>query len=275
MIEPDNKNISVSLQCPLLNISRSGYYYVPNGLNEIDLLLLNETDEIYTRLPYYGSRKISAELCRRGYNAGRQKVRSLMKRLGISAIYPKKSLSIPDKDHKIYPYLLRNLSIDCSDKVWCTDITYIRLHGGFVYLVAVMDWYSRYVLSWRLSNTLDTGFCVDALKEALKRYGSPEYFNTDQGSQFTSIAFTDVLKERDVKISMDGRGRVFDNIFIERLWRSLKYEEVYIKSYESVLDCRRNIQSYFEIYNSERLHEALDYNLPSEIYFQNKGKEAA
>jgi len=213
---------------------------------------------------------MSREMRRRGYTIGRDKARRLMRILGVEAIYPRKRLSIPDKEHQIYPYLLRDVAIDSPDVAWATDITYIRLKHGFVYLVAVIDLYSRYIVSWKLSTTLETDFCCEALREALKS-GRPEYFNTDQGSQFTSEDFTSILKEQKIRISMDGKGRVIDNIFIERFWRSLKYEEVYTRCYESVGDCRSSIRSYIDRYNRVRLHQSLgDYDTPLEAYRQMK-----
>jgi len=262
--------MSVRRQCEVLSLKRSSLYYERRGLSEEDQAILNDMDRIYLDFPYYGSRRLSRELKRRGYAVGRQKARSLMRILGVEAIYPRKRLSIPDKEHQIYPYLLRDVTIDRPDVAWATDITYIRLKHGFVYLVAVIDLYSRYIVSWKLSTTLETDFCCEALKQALK-IGRPEYFNTDQGSQFTSEDFTSILKDRKIQISMDGKGRVIDNIFIERFWRTLKYEEVYTKCYESVEDCRRSIRSYIDRYNSVRLHQSLgEYDTPLEAYLQMK-----
>jgi putative transposase len=240
------------------------------GLSEEDQRILDEMDKIYLDFPIYGSRRMSRELKRRGFKVGRQRARSLMRILGVEAIYPRKRLSFPDKEHQIYPYLLRDVSIDQPDMAWASDITYIRLKHGFVYLVAVMDLYSRYIVSWRISNTLETDFCCEALKEALKR-GTPEYFNTDQGAQFTSKEFISILKSEKIKISMDGKGRVIDNIFIERFWRTLKYEEVYTKSYESVWECKESIREFIEKYNAQRLHQSLkEYDTPLEAYRQTK-----
>ena len=265
MIEKSNSFLSIRAQCKLIDLNRSSYYYQGQGLRSGDQALLNELDEIYLKQPFYGSRRLKEELNRRCYHVGRGRVRRLMRILGIEAIYPKPRLSLRDKEHKIYPYLLKNVEIDRPDKVWATDITYIRLRQGFVYLVAIIDLYSRFILSWRLSNTLDADFCVDALNEALSK-ATPEYFNTDQGSQFTSARFIEVLKSSEIKISMDGRGRMLDNIFIKRFWRSLKYEEVYIKSYESVWECKKSLHEYMNFYNQRRLHQSLNYLTPCEVY---------
>lgn len=226
-------------------------------------------DELYTKMPFYGVLRMTAELKRKGYKVNKKRVRRLMRLMGLEAVYPKPNLSKASSEHKKYPYLLKDLEICRPNQVWCTDITYIRMASGFVYLVAVMDWHSRYVIAWELSNTLDKDFCVDALKKALN-LASPEISNSDQGSQFTCNEFTGLLASAGIKISMDGRGRVFDNIFIERLWRSVKYEEVYTKSYESIKDARLNIGMYFYLYNNERLHQALDYKTPYEIYFEGR-----
>ncbi len=264
LIDRENRAISLSRQAELLGVSRSAIYYKPL-INKEDLLFRKLIDEIYTAYPFYGSRKIKHELGRRGHKVGRERVRKLMRSMGIEAIYPKRKTSQPHPDHKIYPYLLRGVKIDRVNQVWSTDITYIRMREGWLYLVAVMDWYSRYVLSWELSTTLETDFCIRALENALQ-LGKPEIFNTDQGSQFTSQDFTGVLLKNDIKISMDGRGRVFDNIFIERLWRSLKYEEVYIHDYETIRVARKGIHDYFDLYNNKRLHESLGYVPPVEFF---------
>lgn len=254
-IEKTNNMISISRQCELLGISQSSAYYTPK-INRVDLQLEQEIDEIYTDSPFYGSRRIQAVLFEKGFFVGRRKVQSLMKKLGIEAIYPKPKLSTKHPDHKIYPYLLKGLSITKPNQVWSTDITYIRTKHGWVYLVAVMDWYSRFVLSWELSNTLDMEFCLVALRKALS-IGKPDIFNSDQGSQFTSENFTAELESKQIKISMDGRGRAYDNIFIERLWRSVKYEEVYLNEYMTVSDAYSGISKYFEFYNERRPHQAL------------------
>jgi len=257
--------ISIRRQCELLGVNRAGLYYQPLSESEENLRLMRLLDEQYTRAPFYGSRRMVAWLGTLGIEVNRKRVSRLMGLIGIEAVYPKPRLSQPGEGHKIYPYLLRNVGVDRVNQVWSTDITYIRMAQGFVYLVAVMDWFSRYVLSWRLSLTMELDFCVEALKCALRR-GRPEIFNSDQGSQFTSEKFTGELEERQISISMDGRGRCMDNIFIERLWRSLKYEEVYLKDYESVTAARTGIERYFRFYNQERLHQSLNYRTPAAIY---------
>jgi putative transposase len=256
----------ITQQCRILERSRSSVYYQPLPLAEAELALMRRIDEIHLKLPFYGSRRIRDQLQREGLKVNRKKVQRLMHLMGISALYPKRRTSLPGDGHRIYPYLLRDLSIERPNQVWCTDICYIPMARGFLYLVAVMDWYSRKVLAWRLSNTLDTEFCVDALEEALRRHGTPEIFNTDQGTQFTSDLFTRVLKDVGVRISMDSKGRWIDNVFIERLWRTLKYEEVYLKAYESVAEAIRGIGDYFDLYNEERPHQALARLTPNEVY---------
>lgn len=230
---------------------------------------MKQIDEIYTDYPFYGSRRILAQLNRIGINIGIKKVRSLMKKMGIEAIYPKPNLSKSNPEHKVYPYLLKNVVIDKPNQVWSTDITYIKMKRGWLYLAAVMDWYSRYVLSWELSNTLDMDFCLKSLHIALKT-GKPKIFNSDQGSQFTSLKFTSELEAKNIRVSMDGRGRAFDNIFIERLWRSVKYEEVYLNEYFSTKDVYLGLKNYFKFYNEKRLHQSLDYQTPAEIHFLKK-----
>lgn len=227
---------------------------------------MKEIDEQYTRTPCYGVPRMTAHLRRQGRRVNPKRTRRLMRQMGLEAIYPKPRLSRPERAHPTYPYLLRNVAIRRADQVWGTDITYIRLRGGFVYLTAIMDWHSRYVLSWELSNTLDASFCVSALERALRR-STPEIFNSDQGAQFTSEAFTGLLKEAGVRISMDGRGRAFDNIFFERLWRTVKYEEVYLKDYRSMAEARENLRQYFRFYNTQRPHQSLAYRTPAEVYF--------
>ena len=266
MIEHGYEKIPINRQCEILGLSRAGYYYEPQAESLLNLHLMNLIDEQYTLMPFYGVEKITQWLKRQGFKVNPKRVRRLMRQMGLEAIYPKRNLSVSSADHKKYPYLLRDLNIERPDHVWCTDITYIRMAHGFLYLVAIMDWYSRYVLAWELSNTLDTKFCLDALQGALA-ISQPEIFNTDQGSQFTSNEFTEKLQNAGIRISMDGRGRVFDNIFIERLWRSVKYEEVYVHSYESVRDARKSLSKYFQLYNRERLHESLGYRTPYEVYF--------
>jgi putative transposase len=266
MIDPQAE-VSVRRQCKLLDICRSGVYYQPVEPSAEELQIMRLIDEIHLDLPFYGSRKIRVELERRGHCVNRKRIQRLMQIMGLEALYPRKKTTRPNPEHKIYPYLLRNVTIDHVNHVWSTDITYIPMAKGFVYLVAVIDWYSRKVLSWRLSNTMDTHFCVEALQEALTRYGPPEIFNTDQGSQFTSDDFTKVLKEAGVAISMDGKGRWVDNVFIERLWRSVKYEEVYLKAYENPTEAKRSLDKYFDLYNTQRPHQALNDETPDAVYF--------
>ena len=268
MIDIGLKEMSINRQCELLGISRFGYYYQPQGEAALNLHLMNLIDEQYTKMPFYGVNKMTAWLRKIGYPVNSKRIRRLMRLMGLEAIYPKPNLSVSSAEHKKYPYLLRRLLIERPDQVWSTDITYIRIQEGFLYLTAIMDWYSRYVLAWRLSNTLSVGFCLEALEEALA-ISQPEIFNSDQGVQFTSREFTGRLEGCGVRISMDGRGRAFDNIFVERLWRSIKYEEVYVKNYESVRDAYDNLAKYFQLYNRERLHESLGYRTPHEVYFGN------
>jgi len=240
-------------------------YYEPVGEREENLRLMRLLDEQYTRAPFYGSRRMTAWLETQGYLVNRKRVSRLMEVMGIEAVYPKPKLSQPGAGHRIYPYLLRGTTVERVNQVWSTDITYIRMAQGFLYLVAVMDWFSRFVLSWSLSLTMEVEFCVEALKRALQR-GCPEIFNSDQGPQFTSEKFTGELAERQIAISMDGRGRCMDNIFVERLWRSLKYEEVYLKDYASVAEARAGISGYFQFYNHQRLHQSLGYRTPAATY---------
>jgi len=266
--------LSLRQQCGILDLPRSSLYYSPVPVDPYNQLLMNLIDEQYSKTPFYGSPRITAWLKRQGYHVNIKRVKRLMQIMGIVAIYPGPNTSKSNQAHKIYPYLLRGVPITRPNQVWSADITYIRMDRGFLYLVAILDCFSRYVLAWELSNTLDTQFCIDALNEALARYGVPEIFNSDQGCQFTSHDFTGILQEREVKISMDGRGRVFDNIFVERLWRSVKYEEVYIKNYETSLDAYHGLGGYFKLYNTERPHQSLGYQTPQEIYY-NKGVVAA
>jgi len=261
LIEPNHPELSIVRQCELLNLSRSSYYFEPQGETEENLALMRRIDEIYTAHPFYGCRKFAVML-----DIDKDRANRLMRKMNIEAIYPKPKISASNKDHEIYPYLLRDVLIRKPNHVWSTDITYIPMTRGFVYLVAVIDWFSRFVLSWRLSNTLEKRFCVEALEEALERGKRPEIFNTDQGSQFTSREFTDRLRRREIAISMDGRGRALDNVFIERLWRSVKYEEVYLNSYESVRELERRLDRYFRFYNEERPHQSLQYRKPFEVY---------
>lgn len=260
-------NLPITRQCQLLNLNRSTVYYQAKPVSAEDLNLMRRIDEMYLKRPFYGSRRIRDWLEDEGHKVNRKRVQRLMRQMGIAALYPKACTSKPGKGHKIYPYLLRNRIIDSPNQVWAADLSYIPMAKGFVYLVAIMDWHSRRVLSWRVSNSMDSDFCVDALEEALGRYGSPEIFNTDQGSQFTSEAFTGVLKEANVDISMDGKGRWMDNVFVERLWRSVKYEEVYLKSYETVAEARAGIGTYLEFYNSERRHQGLNRQTPDQVYW--------
>lgn len=265
MIEPDRSEISIVRQCELLDLARSSYYYEARGESRENLHLMRLLDEQYTRTPFYGIRRMTAWLHTQGYEVNHKRVERLMSVMGLEAIYPKPRLSQSDAKAMVYPYLLRNLSIDRSNQVWSTDITYIRLAQGFVYLVAIIDWFSRYVLSWELSITLDVSFCLHALEQALLK-AQPEIFNSDQGVQFTSREFTHRLQTAGIRISMDGRGRALDNIFVERLWRTVKYEEVYLKDYQTVREAECNLRDYFRFYNQERLHQALDYRTPATVY---------
>jgi len=266
-IEPDNTSIPVCRQCELLDLNRSSLYYRPRRDTEYNELLMKLIDQQYIETPFYGIDKMTKWLGRQGHHVNHKRVRRLMRQMGLEAVYPrrKRGLSTPDKQHRIYPYLLRDVEIIRPDQVWSADITYVRMYRGWLYLVAVMDWFSRYVLSWEVSVTLESQFCVSALKQALS-LGRPEIFNTDQGSQFTSDDFTDVLKAAGVRISMDGKGRVFDNIFIERLWRTVKVEEVYLRDYQTVGEATYRLARYFELYNNQRLHQALGYRTPAEVY---------
>jgi putative transposase len=268
-VEIGNPLISVRRQCELAGVVRSGIYYQPTGEGEDNLQLMRLIDEQYTRTPFYGCRRMTQWLRRQGAEVNQKRVRRLMQVMGLEAVYPKRRLSEPAPGHRIYPYLLRGVEICRIDQVWSADITYIRLKHGFVYLVAIMDWFSRYVLSWEVSTTLHTGFCLSALEWALAK-GQPEIFNSDQGAQFTSADFTRRLEGRGIRISMDGRGRALDNVFVERLWRSVKYEDVYIKDYETVADAVRNLRCYFEFYNCERPHQSLRYKTPEQVY---RGKQ--
>ncbi len=265
IIQPGHEAIPIYRQCELLDLSRSSYYYRPARASAYNELLMRLIDEQYTRTPFYGSPKLTACLRRQGHAVNHKRVERLMRQMGLQAIYPKRNTSKPDNTHRKYPYLLRDMEVVHPDQVWATDITYIRLRQGFLYLVAVMDWFSRYVLAWELSNTLDTWFCLQALDRALEK-SKPDIFNSDQGSQFTSDDFTARLLESNVRISMDGRGRCFDNIFVERLWRTVKYEDVYLNDYESAGETRRGLGDYFEFYNCERPHQSLDYLTPQEVY---------
>jgi putative transposase len=259
-------DLSLARQCRLLSIGRTSCYYNAH-ISKANLELIRQIDEIFTEDPTRGTRRICAVLKKRNVNVGRGKVRRLMQILGLFAIYCKPDLSKPNPEHVTYPYLLRYMKIERINQVWSTDITYIRLKSGFVYLTAVIDWYSRYVLAWRLSTTLEPAFCREALEEALEKYGMPEIFNTDQGSQFTSNEFTSVLKKNNIKISMDGRGRALDNVFVERLWRTVKYENIYLKDYGCVSECHDGLRDFFHRYNNHREHQSLDYQFPAQVYF--------
>ena len=266
MIAPERPGLSLSRQCRLLSISRSSFYYAPKGESAENLALMRRIDELFLKYPFYGSRQMVRQLRREGILAGRHRVRRLMRLMGLEAIYQAPRTSTPHPQHRIYPYLLRKLTVGRPDHVWCADITYIPVRHGFLYLIAIMDWATRHVLAWRLSNTMDAGFCVGALHEAMARYGKPEIFNTDQGSQFTSLDFTGVLKDAEITISMDGRGRCLDNVFVERLWRSLKYEAVYLHEMTDGFAAERVIGEWIGFYNTARPHSALDGKTPAEAY---------
>ena len=265
LIDIKSCELSIRKQCELLQVTRSGLYYKPKGISEEDVKLMRRIDELFTKLPFYGIRRITAQLRREGIIINHKKVQRLMRIMGLEVIYPKPRLSFGGLNEFIYPYLLRGLKITHPDMVWSSDITYIRLLSGFIYLVVIMDWYSRYVLSWRLSNTLGNDFCISALDEALMQ-SRADIFNSDRGSQFTSKEFTGRLSGEGIKISMDGRGRYFDNIFTERLWRTVKYEEVYLHDYESMEETKARLNEYFNFYNNERLHQSLCYQTPFEVY---------
>jgi len=265
MIEIDHPHLSIRRQCDLINLHRGTFYYKPAEETPLNLELMHLIDEEYTRHPFYGSPKMTTYLRQQGYAINHKRVERLMKKMGLRAICPSPQTSQPREEHKIYPYLLNGLTIDHPLQVYASDITYIRMRQGFMYLVAVLDWFSRFVVSWQLSNSLDTDFCLQALSQAL-RVGRPEIFNTDQGSQFTSLAFTGCLKAADIRISMDGRGRCFDNIFVERLWRSVKYEDIYLREYQTVADLEQGLEAYFLFYNHQRLHQSLEYRVPAEVF---------
>lgn len=276
MINKECTNLSLTRQCKLLKIGRSSIYYTPVGFDAKTLELMNEIDRVFTRFPFFGSRQIAAYLPRNGFHAGRHRVRRLMGIMGLQAIYKGPNTSKKHPQHPVYPYLLRKLPITRANHVWCSDITYIPVQRGFLYLVAIMDWATRKVLAWRLSNTLDASFCVEALKEAIAKYGKPEIMNTDQGSQFTGADWITTLTDAEIKISMDGRGRYLDNIFIERLWRSLKQEAVYLHELTDGFVAKRVIDGWITFYNTDRPHTALDKQTPDEAYFNsNEIKKAA
>lgn len=271
MIERDHPDLSVRRQCALLSLARSALYYEPSGESEDNVRLMEWIDREYTRHPYYGVERMTARLRREGEEVNPKRVRRLMRLMSLEVIYPKKRLSLGVDGERPYPYLLSGLEVKRPDQVWCADITYIPLRQGFGYLVAVLDWHSRYVLSWAMSGSLEVEFCLEALEDALAA-GRPEIFNTDQGAQFTSAAFTGLLERDGVRISMDGRGRCFDNIFVERLWRTVKYEEVYLKEYSGLEEARDELRGYFRFYNRERPHQALEYRTPAEAYFAGREK---
>ncbi len=271
MIEPQHKTLPIVRQCELLNLPRGSYYRGPSvgGETKENLALMRLIDEEYTRHPFYGRRQMTHYLRRQGWKVNGKRVRHLMRKMGIKSVAPAPNTSKAAPKHKVYPYLLRGLDVNRPNQVWCTDITYLRLRGGFVYLVAVMDWYSRKVLSWEVSPSLDDSFCVSALERALRLHPKPDIFNTDQGAQFTGGAFTGVLKAHRIKISMDGKGRAMDNIFIERLWRSVKYELIYLNEFETAEELRRSLKTYFHFYNTERPHKAFEGATPLEAYENN------
>ncbi len=266
LVNRKHKKLSIRRQCALLGIARSGLYRAPRAANDNDLPLMRRIDELYTAWPFLGSRRLTALLRAEGHSVNRKRVQRLMRRMGIAALGPKPRTTKPAPGHKIFPYLLRGVAVERPNQVWCADITYIPLGRGFLYLVAIMDWASRAVLAWRLSNTMDASFCVSALEEALARFGRPEIFNTDQGSQFTSAAFTGVLTAAGVRISMDGRGRWMDNVFIERLWRSLKHEDIYLKGYADGREAHAGIAAWFAFYNTRRPHQALGDRTPMAVW---------
>jgi putative transposase len=261
------ETLTVKRQCELLALNRTGVYYTPRPVSEADLKLMRRIDELHLKHPYYGARRLAKQLRREGFDVGRLHVATLMRRMGIEALYRKPRTSVPARQAQIRPYLLEGLVIDRPNQVWASDITYIPMAHGFLYLVAILDVASRKALSFRLSNTLSADFCVDALQEALRRFGKPEIFNTDQGAQFTSEDWIEVLEKADVKISMDGKGRWIDNVFIERLWRTVKYEDVYLHAYRDGREAQQRLAAFFEFYNTERIHQALDYHTPDEVYY--------
>lgn len=273
LIEPGHAELSVRRQCELLGLPRASLYYQPAEETADNLRLMGLIDREYTEHPCKGSRTMTAWLKRQGEEVNRKRVQRLMGLMGLEAIYPKPRLSEPGRGHRIYPYLLRDVAISRPDQVWSADITYVPMAAGFMYLAAVIDWYSRYVIAWRLSNTLDGSFCLEMLEEALSR-GRPEVFNTDQGVQFTASAWTGRLEEAGVAVSMDGKGRCLDNVFVERLWRTVKYEDVYLRCYERVPELERGLARYFGYYNEERLHQSLEYQTPAEVYSQDRLRRA-
>jgi putative transposase len=266
LIEPDHPVLSVRRQCELIGLNRGTYYYQPAKETPLNLTLMRLIDEQYMKTPFYGYPKMTEYLRSQDYWVSPKRTARLMRVMGLQAVVPKRRMTRNNPDHKVYPYLLRNVPITRADQVWSADITYVPMNQGFMYLVAILDWFSRYVLSWQLSNTLDNNFCLKALEGALERR-KPEIFNTDQGVQFTSHSFTERLESAEVKISMDGRGRVFDNIFIERLWRTVKYEDIYLRNYAMAMELGRGLAQYFQFYNNERFHQSLDYKTPAQVYY--------
>jgi putative transposase len=269
-IETDHPNLSIVQQCSLSGLARSSFYHEPSGVeSDENLRLMRQIDELYLKRPFYGSPRMTDWLGEWGWRVNEKRVARLMRVMGIQAILPGPHTSRPHPAHRVYPYLLRGLEIRAANEVWCADITYVPLRRGFMYLIAIMDWFSRYVLAWALSNTQDVGCCVTALQQALKRHGPPEIFNTDQGAQFTSEEFTSALQRSDIRISMDGRGRALDNVFIERLWRSVKYEDVYPRDYLDGHMMSQGLGRYFRFYNTQRRHQSLEKRTPAEVYFGN------
>lgn len=257
--------MSINRQCELLQVSKGALYYKPKPVDSYTLILMDLIDEQHTKTPFYGSRRLTAYLNSRGHLVNRKRVQRLMRLMRIEAIYPKPKTTRRNENHKIYPYLLRGVVINKPDQVWSTDITYIRIGNGFMYLTAVIDWFSRYVLSWRLGNSLENTFCIEALEEALL-FSTPEVFNTDQGSQFTSLKFLKILQDKNVSISMDSKGRALDNVFVERLWRTIKYEEIYLNDYRTINEAHQSLKTFFKFYNQERFHQSLGYKVPKAIY---------
>ena len=266
-LESDHSKLSQRKQCGLLGINRSSLYYRPVGIDHYSLLLMHELDRQYTETPFYGVLKMTEHLRSQGHQVNPKRVRRLLRQMGLEAVYPKPKLSQTNAEHRIFPYLLRNMLIERCNQVWSTDITYIRMKHGFVYLMAIIDWYSRYVLNWALSTTMDADFCIIALNETLE-ISQCEIFNTDQGSQFTTHRFTGPLLAKGIQVSMDGRGRALDNIFVERLWRSVKYEKVYLNDFQTVKEAYVGLKNYFEFYNHKRIHQSLDYQTPAEVYLK-------
>lgn len=274
MIDPSHPALSITRQCALLGLSRAAYYSAPQPGNTADRQLMRLLDEEYIRHPFFGARRLRDWLHTQGYPVGRHRVRRLMREMGIAAIAPKPRLSLPDQEHRVFPYLLRSLVIERPNQVWCSDITYIRLHRAFVYLTVVMDWFSRYVLAYAVSRSLGSDFCIQTLQQALTQ-ATPAIFNSDQGSQYTSQSFTTILQQADIRISMDGKGRCFDNIMVERLWRTVKYEEVYLHEYADLWDARRQLGAYFNFYNDERKHTGIGNRTPADVYYGSQAQGVA